>query len=358
MPRYILLVFLIACGGGPGCGSRSETAHSETPSLPEPTAPSPIQSVNEWGLVSVGPRGVELAAGPGTQQLSLQQVFTIDKPVLYVHASAPTSLHVEVTPGEGMSVAEHFPHVAGPLVWNVEVTPGECTTPRDYTGSCNSTDGYCETHELALYETSDADCLTQGELNVPLLFYRLRADDEPAMPLSVDGGNENEVVLFNTGLEAGASIWRVTWDGAQAHATRAVAPAAGEQLVIQRAVQGGVVDVRAAIRQDLAGLGLTRHEAEAFMRAWDSALFGAQGSIDGELADEDGTPTDIPVRDIDSLTSDETILDRRVIPGAPRVTDAILYWLPAAHIEAMSALTFRPAPQVVHRAILVRVDAR
>lgn len=368
MLRYTFFVFIIACGGSQGCGSRSASAPTpEEPAATTATAvvDSPVQAVHEWGLVSVRPGGVELAAGPGQQQLSRLEMLTIDKPVLYVHASTPTSLHVEVAPGEGMSVAEHYPPAQAPLTWDVAVASGECTTPRDYTGACNSTDGYCETHELALYETNDASCLTQGELSLPLLFYRLRADTPPALPLIVERSVDNGAVLRNAGLEAGASVWRVSWDGESTHATRMTVPAAGEEFTILRAVEGGVADVRAAMRADLALLGLTRQEGEAFMRAWDSALFGPPGSVDEDGAVDgprpvDGIPADIPPADgpvdIDSLTTDETVLDDRVSNNAPRVTDALLYWLPASNIESMAALTFRPVPQKISRAILVRVD--
>lgn len=97
------------------------------------------------------------------------------------------------------------------------------------------------------------------------------------------------------------------------------------------------------------------------MRAWDSALFGAEGSVDVDVADdEDGLSADSPVRTIDSLTADETLIDDRSggDADAPRIADAILYWLPSSNIESMAALTFRPQPQEVSRAILVRVDAR
>ena len=356
MLRYIVFAFILACGGSSACGSRSAHAPDPSPtpeSNPDPT--SPIQAVHEWGLVSVGALGVELAAGPG-QRVLRADMLTVDKPVLYVHASRPTPLHLSVAPGEGMSVAEHFPPSrTSTLTWDVEVTPGECTAPRDYTRSCDSTDGYCETHELALYETSDAACLAQGEQHVPLLFYRLHADAPPAMPLVVERTDASGAHLRNTGLEAGASVWRISWDGAVVHATHALAPQRGEAFVVQRSLQGGPGEVRAAMRRDLEDLGLTRHEASAFMRAWDSALFGEVGSIDGDIPAADGIPSDSPV---DVLTADETILDRRGGQGAPRVTEALLYWLPSANIDAMAALTFRPQPQEVRRAILVRVDLR
>ncbi|MFK7999097.1 MAG: hypothetical protein AB8H86_05850, partial [Polyangiales bacterium] len=283
--------------------------------------------------------------------------LTIDKPVLYVHAGAPTSLHVEVVPGEGMSVAEHYPPVEGALTWDVEVTPGECTTPRVYSGPCNSTDGYCETQELGLYETHDAACLTHGELSLPLLFYRLRADTPPALPLTVERNDASGAVLRNVGLRPGASVWRVSWDGGATHATRMTVPAAGEEFTLSRAVEGGVGEARAATRQELFRLGLTQDEADAFMRAWDSALFGAAPSNENV----DGIPADLPPAtdhpvDIDSLTADETVIGDPRSRNAPRVSDALLYWLPESNIESMAALSFRPQPQKISRAILVRVD--
>ncbi|MFK7998609.1 MAG: hypothetical protein AB8H86_03390, partial [Polyangiales bacterium] len=120
MLRYSLFAFLLACGGTQ-CGSRTATAPSQEPEPAEQTeqqseaAATPVQAVHEWGLVSVRSGSFELAAGPGQRAPSQNMELTIDKPVLYVHAGAPTSLHVEVVPGEGMSVAEHYPPVEGAL---------------------------------------------------------------------------------------------------------------------------------------------------------------------------------------------------------------------------------------------------
>lgn len=366
--RYSLFAFLLACGGSQ-CGSRTDTAPSQEPEPAQQATPqseaaaTPVQAVHEWGLVSVRASGVELAAGPGQQPPPQNMELTIDKPVLYVHADEATSLHVEVVPGEGMSVAEHYPPVQGPLTWDVEVTPGECTTPRIYSGPCNSSDGYCETHELGLYETHDAACLTHGELSLPLLFYRLRADTPPALPLTVERTDPRGVVLRNVGLQPGASVWRVSWDGGATHATRMTVPAAGEEFTLARVAEGGVGEARAATRQELFRLGLTQDEADAFMRAWDTALFGAAPSGDNADGDGrvDGIPADLPPAtdrpvDVDSLTADESVIGDPRSRNAPRVRDALLYWLPESNIESMAGLTFRPEPQKISRAILVRVD--
>jgi hypothetical protein len=324
------------------CGQTADVGQSPvTPNAPEVSAGGEAYDLHEWGLVSTGPMGFELAAGPGREAIAL----TIDKPVLYVHAEQEMALGVTVTAGAGMSFAEHYPLTAGePLSWQVDVAPSACAAPRQYPSTCETPDGYCETAELPLYETADAACLTAGDESLPLLFYRMRAETPPSMPLAVrrDG---LDVVVRNESWQGGiGQVWRVTWDGQSGvtHAARVTVPDVGEEVRIPMPTSGGVADARAAMRADLATHGLTAPETEAFMRAWDAALFGASGSVDEDMTT------------VDELSADGI----PAIQGGPRIADTILYWLPQDAIDALAHIEATPAPRHLRRAILVRADAR
>jgi len=342
-----------------GCGGNAEPtiAPAVVPSEPAATSGGDAYDLHEWGLVSTGPNGFELAAGPGRQVLEM----TVDKPVLYVHADSEMEISVTVRPGEGMSVAEHWPPMLSEVLsWRVDVAPGACASARAYPTTCRSADGYCETAELALYETADAACLTHGDHQLPLLFYRMRADAPPPMPLEVRRAGADVVVTNLSSEGAVGGVWRVRWD-AQTGVTNAVrvdVPAIGERVTIEMPTTGGVSAARAAMRADLASHGLTVPEGEAFMRAWDAALFGASGSVDeddGDAGDEPVDPgADDRTRAIDELTVDGI----PAIVGGPRIADTIIYWLPRDAIEALAAIEATPAPTHLRRAILVRADAR
>ncbi|MBW2462931.1 MAG: hypothetical protein JRH11_14860 [Deltaproteobacteria bacterium] len=351
-----------------GCPRSAEpaTATTTAPPSPEATPTAPVYDLHEWGLVSTGPNGFELAAGPGHQAVEL----VVDKPVLYVHAAEAMELRVTVTPGPGMSIAEHWPPmIADPLSWLVQVTPGPCTEPRQYPSNCRSADGYCETAELALYETSDAACLTHGDHRLPLLFYRMRADVAPPMPLEVRRSGD-DVVVRNRSWSAGVGgVWRVRWNSqtGATNATRVDVPDVGGEATIPMPNSNGVAAARSAMRTDLTAHGLTNPEAGAFMRAWDGALFGAAGSVDQVDGDDGvaGAAVDSPVMPTDRRgIDDETSVDELTVDGipnifgGPRVADAILYWLPQDAIEGLAELEATPAPRHLRRAILVRADAR
>ncbi len=348
-----------------GCSRSAEpaTATTTAPPTPEATPGAPAYDLHEWGLVSTGPNGFELAAGPGRQAAALTEL-TVDKPVLYVHAEEAMELRVVVTPGSGMSIAEHWPPASAvPPSWEVDVAPGPCTEPRTYPSSCPSADGYCETAELALYETSDAACLTHGNLQLPLLFYRMRADTPPPMPLEVRRSGDDVVVRNRSWAGGVGGVWRVRWNAqtGATNATRIDVPEVGGEATIPMPNTSGVAAARTAMRADLTTHGLTGPEAEAFMRAWDAALFGAMGSVD----EENGDAGDSPVMPTDRRgIDDETTIDMLAadgipaIVGGPRVADTILYWLPQDAIEGLAEIEATPAPRHLRRAILVRADAR
>ena len=90
--------------------------------------------------------------------------------------------------------------------------------------------------------------------------------------------------------------------------------------------------------------GVPYAKSDAFLRAWDTALFGP-GAADGD----DGTAMDEADRPFDVLTDDRTTL------AGPRLPDVLLYWLDRPSIDALAPLTAEPPPSEVHRAFLVRV---
>ena len=174
----------------------------------------------------------------------------------------------------------------------------------------------------------------------------------------------DEVVVANRSWEGGiGSVWRVSWDGntGTTHAVRTTIPARGGRVSLARPTSGGVTEARAAIRTDLGSHGLTAPETEAFMRAWDEALFGTAGATDRRTpVDEDG---DDGVRADEPVLVDETDVDRLsdnipAIQGGPRIADVVLYWLPRSNIDALAEVVAQPAPRNLRRAILVRADAR
>jgi hypothetical protein len=282
-------------------------------------------------------------------------MMDVDKPVLYVHANAAMPVTIGVIPGPGLRIAEHFPLTRlDPISWRLDVAPGACTTPRAYPTTCDAPDGYCETAELALYETSDASCLTHEGVSLPLLFYRMRADTPPVMPLDAHREGDEVVVHNKLGHDGIGAVWRVRWDGASGvtHATRVPVPPRGATLRIPLPTSSGVEGARAALRADLAAHGLSAPESDAFTRAWDTALFGRASSVDGDR-------TDRPVRPNDIIATDELSADDiPAMAGGPRIADAILYWLPADAIEGLARLEASPAPEHLRRAILVRADVR
>lgn len=333
----VALILVSSCG--------SDTAQRETTS--REMEASPNYDLHEWGLVTSSPRGFEVGTGPG-QRVTPDEMLVVDKPVLYVHANAEFDLRVAVSPRSGLQFAERWPVMADNR-WDVRVTPDTCRGT--YPESCSAPDGYCEVAELSLYETSDAACLRSQDQELPLLFYRLRQDGAgPELPLRVDSSNPELVTVRNESWRSGVgALWRVTWTpGSGTHATRVAVPATGEGVSLSRPTSGGVNAARTALRADLSSHGLSTEETEAFMRAWDQALFGAAAvsdrrSTDDEVADE-------PVA-VDELTDGIP-----AIAGGPRIADVLLYWLPMRDINALAGIDATPAPRNLRRALLVRID--
>ncbi len=340
----VALILVSSCG--------SDTAQRETSREMEA---SPSYDLHEWGLVTSSPRGFEVGTGPG-QRVTPDEMLVVDKPVLYVHATSEFDLRVAVTPRPGLQFAERWPVMTNNQ-WDVHVTPGTCRGT--YPESCTAPDGYCEVAELSLYETSDAACLRSGEQQLPLLFYRLRQDGNgPELPVRVDTSSD-EVIVRNESINDGVgALWRVTWTGGSGtHATRVAIPATGQSVSVPRPTSGGVDAARTAVRADLGTHGLSPDETEAFMRAWDEALFGAASVsdrrevADEEAADDEVADSPVAVDEVDRLSDGLPAMS-----GGPRIADVLLYWLPMRDINALAGIDAAPAPRTLRRALLVRID--
>ena len=153
MPFLVLMALALASSCGSDSSQRSTRPATEM-------EVSPTYDLHEWGLVTTGARGFELAAGPG-QRVDPEVMLVVDKPILYVHTESELELSVEVTPHAGLTFAERWPPMEG-STWSVSAAPGACPE-HSYPQSCSAPDGYCEVAELALYETEDAACLRAGE---------------------------------------------------------------------------------------------------------------------------------------------------------------------------------------------------
>ena len=334
----LLLALMTACGGN------STDQPSPAPTV-TPSATAASYDLHEWGLVSAGPSAFEVAAGPGQRPVAI----AVDKPVLYVHPQeeAPFDLSIRVSLGAGLEVAEHFPPTTtSPLEWRVRVG-GRCRGTYPTVDDSRCPDGYCETRELPLYETDDAACLDLDGVRVPLLFYRLRAAGAaPSLPLSVAGSGPDIIVTNDSLARPVGSVWRVTWIGNSTRASRVDLPGVGEHGRLPAAT-GSVDQARSALRSSLSERGLSDAEAAVFTRAWDRALFGGLP----QAVDEDVLRADEPV---DPTSIDELTDDLPIAEGAPRVRDALLYWLPDSAIEALARVEATPAPRGFARAFLVR----
>jgi len=337
--RFCILFLLTACG------STRPAEPSSTPAAPL-VAQASAYDLHEWGLLSVLPGSIELAAGPGRPGPHLPEL-TVDKPVVYVHAQQATHFSLTVALGPGYELAERWPGVGAPISWQASVSPGPCQTRSAYPDGCQSSDGYCETRELAGYEAADSSCLHVGADYASLLFYRLRATDIAAagqrLPVKVEPGRVHAAT--------GRTAWRVSFDAAGAgHAQRfSLTPEAQD---FDSPPQREVAAAASWAHDELMRLGLTPAERAAFERAWWQRLFhmGATTS-DGDRA------TDMPALPADRrvATDDETTLDLLtadgITPGAPQ--DTLLYFLQPAEIDAIARLDASPAPRQTHRAFLV-----
>ena len=345
----VVAMLLSACGAG-----GEATGAGETPSAApaQPSATNPVYDLHEWGVVAVRQGSFEVAAGSGQPRVELN----VDKPVLYVHSDepAPFPLTVQVNLPDALHPVEHFPPTdLRPLRWRAEVGTAGCRGT--YPGATDvldarCLDGYCEVYELARYETSDARCLTVGAARAPLLFYRLWAPiSPPALPLGLTLENDEVVVTRLTPGGTRGSVIRIRRAGTDV--LTSVTPLEDGQRMLRLGLPTSPASVGfAALRTALVDQGLTPPEAAAFLRGWQSALFGASvplttdvDRLDGEDLPSDGTTAD-----------DETANRDGDRAGAPRDGDVVLYWLTPSAIDRLARIEASPPPRHLRRVFMVR----
>lgn len=345
----LVALLLSACGAG-----GEATGESETPSgaPAEPSATGPVYDLHEWGVVAVRPGSFEVAAGAGQPRMELN----VDKPVLYVHSDepAPFPLTVQVNLPDALRPVEHFPPTElSPLRWRAEVGTAGCRG--QYPGATDVVDarcldGYCEVYELARYETPDARCLTVGAASAPLLFYRLWAPlGGPALPLDLALENDDVVVTrVAPGGTLGAVI-RIRRGGGSV--LTSVTPLEdGERTLRLGAPTSPAAVGFAALRSALTDQGLTPPEAAAFLKGWQSALFGASvpPTSDVDRVGADDMPSDGIIADDETADRDG---DRA---SAPRDQDVVLYWLTPSAIDRLARIEASPPPRHLRRVFMVR----
>ena len=368
-----------------GCGGRQDTIAPGTVApraLSGATAP---YEVHEWGLLRAIP-GDTLEAGAISPAGSVE-AMTVDKPVLYFHASAPVQLervHVEAVGG---TIREHWPVTPGAAFptsvdWSTltldaarRAGGASCAAvfPSASALPCSALPQgeECESAQLATVVSPSATCLQSGAAHLPFLFYRARTTTFTP-PLQVSKLASGELRITNSGaLPIPGWVVRLRRDGSRVRAIAARGPAARATIVIgndfanaatptadgdhaasdeDRTIDQPAMPVtegpgRVALRLTLLQLGLDHGEADAFFRAWDATLFGERivPLVDTPPAPRDRTPRDD--QPVDTLTAD--------CRGDCIGTDTILYFLPEQTCDGVARLTFTPAPTRVRRALAI-----
>lgn len=344
----VVAVLVSACGGGGEATGAGETPGTEAT---DPPSGGPVYDLHEWGVVAVRPGSFEVAAGAGRPVMELN----VDKPVLYVHSEETAEFPVSVTVHlpDSLRAAENFPPTElTPLRWRAQVGSAGCrgTYPGGSDGlDARCIDGYCEVYELAQYETTDARCLTVGNAQAPLLFYRLWAPNAPpALPLAVALDGDDVVVTRQAPRGTLGSLIRITRQGSSVLTT--VTPL-GDRVNTLRIgpptapAQVGYDALRAALSEQ----GLTQPESAAFLRGWQDSLFGDSVPVAQDVDRlDDVVPVDRPVADDEMADRD----GERI--GMPRDQDVLIYWLSPEAIDPIARIEATPAPRHLRRVFMVR----
>lgn len=363
--RWRLLFAVLSLGASVACGgsdSARPTANREPQSSAEPpvsSTPPASYSVHEWGLLrAVGTTDALDASAVPQPRPALP--LTVDKPVLYFHATDDVQLARVRVRAVGGTIREHWPLTApGSSLTEVEwreielraarsVGPGQCDSrsfPSLSDPPCNGLPAgeFCESAQLGPLRAEGATCAGP---DAPFLFYRSRTETFTP-PLRLVLAPSGEVTATLTGPDPlPGQIVRLERTGDSVRAIAVQPPAPGHSVSI--GAQAVAVDResadspapprprsqveagRRAIRTTMTEIGLEENEVAAFLRAWDGALFGLEGMM------------------VDTLTTDET--DR--VPGT---VHSVLYFLPPSAASQVAELTFEPAPRAIHRALAVWV---
>ncbi len=341
---------LAACA----CGS-SAPPTSTTPSA-APTATADYE-VHEWGLVRGG-AGDTQVFGAIAPPIDFS-MMTVDKPVLYFHAPAALTLaSVGVEARSGGTLIETWPltPLGASASWtNVRIDPaGECAPsplPTAAEAPCSTLEAgtQCETSGLSIVRTDDAACVRVGASTERFLFYRGRTTTfTPPLRFERAGAYETVQVTNEGDAPIPGMLVRLSSNGYQVRSLVVAPPAphasidvhanfdeaadhttAADEASDRRGMDDMPVAVstgpgRRALIDAMLEIGLTQSEADAFMRAWEAALFGP-----GRTA-------------VDTLSADGEMADR----------ESFVYFLPDAALENVAHLDFDPTPSGgVHRAI-------
>ncbi|MBK8411733.1 MAG: hypothetical protein IPL19_27645 [Sandaracinaceae bacterium] len=322
-------VVWLVCGLVLGCGGSRGTSGAAT------ATDTPAFEIHEWGVITTSSAGTVVSAGPPGAPVPL---MAVEKPVLYLHASAPLAVQLEVLVGAGFSVPEHYPP-SNNMHWSVQATPGACPERHAYPSACASPDGVCEVPELPRYETTDAACLRVGEHQLPLLFYRLGATGHITLPTEVRV-HGSEVSARAT--RDGVSGWRVAVVDGE---VRAVPVTLGQAWHLLPTPSQPWTDAAAALNTALRDSGLTDEERAAFQRAWWQELFDAPPP--SRVTDD---PLEEQAEDQVAEIPEEAERWRRTEP----VLDVLIYMMTPDEIDRVARIIATPTPNAISRAFLVR----
>lgn len=351
-----------ACGSPRATESSSEAsqthAGTEVPTSPQAALPRADYDVHEWGLMRVQ-SGDQWTAGAVAGQRR-PEPMAVDKPVLYFHtlSSSPIPISNIGVQAIGGTIREHWPlsSVVTPtpprISWdNVEIANRACTPgplPNIGMFPCNSL-GYnesCESPELAVVRTDDSACVHTSRGDESMLFYRsTNATYSP--PVEIERLSATDLRVRNNGANAmPGAMFRFHRERDGIRIAEGTVPSPGQSSLLGSAYFDAS-RARLRIRETLVTMGLTASEADAFVRAWDSAFFETRATdrivaVD-ELTDRRGAHDGI-------VATDDIAVDR---PIAPPPIDTVLYFLPTADIENISALSFSPAPRRIVRVMAV-----
>ncbi len=347
-----LLVLALACGSA--ANDPQEPQHVEPASTEPstaihevstgPTASNGRYEVHEWGLVDVARDGtIELATGPGRQPAAqpgtqvVRPPAATRKPVLYFHLLEGEVQLRTIARMQYGAMLERYPTTTmsgREVTWeNVRIVARQCqrtSYPMPGSPPCdNIPDGYCEASELQAYEASDASCLVVDGHDYNHLFYRgggtgltLPLEPRPVRDGLSVRNHSTHAVPFVIHISGGTTPSarrdqpareprRVEMPAVSVHRFEAVA--AGSDSIGPSPIPPH--EAVAALRRELARVGLTPPEIQAFMNAWETPVF-----------------------------------------RSPNLREALLYVLPAELVNSVSTVEFDPAPTEFKRAMVVRVE--
>lgn len=246
--------------------------------------PQPDQRVGLPTFINFGKNGL----------LSRQRMET---PVIYFYADEPQKVDVEVSFPQGR-FTEWFPQLApggarngpfapmrGAMRWaDVQIIPGNGADvaqhfPKDDGGS----------HYYAARETDASAVRVKGADGAveheKFLFYRGVAQWEAPLRVMHRGDHAEKIILSNTGVEKLGCFFVYAVRGGQAALVKLDPLAAGTRKDIDfpfeklaRPAEEVRKDLAAQMRQALVSGGLYEREASAMVKTWDESWFGEQGT--------------------------------------------------------------------------------